>query len=479
MHTNKFNEWDIYPYHLTTEEINKPLLVIADFFHDDWLPDQLKRLKKWRDFVLKEAYYLDGKNSPLGLLLFYKLNVRLIEALYLFHSGHSNNLSMQPPCEPAPLEECLWRDYPTNLSEAELKNPLLTVSNFFNAYTLQQYREQLDEWLEHGLSSKAAREFITTNDLVNVYENLQKLYSAAWVIFQRLSEKPYLKNLFHPDRHDTVKTSNTVNLYKLKTAVLSCQQEKISKIVGIIKHKVPTTQCVICLGTIPENAERIFLLVLTSREETATAQLLNCMIEDSCRDIAKVTALVHFTTAMLTALENNSRFFHQAIHCPVIYLSGDLILPTPKPLERIAAKESESFKWESWLRQGKDFLAGAEFYLRQESANAALFSLHQCAECVLIALIRGVNGYGTTNHNLSRLITITEMFTTEISNVFELHENHKANQFESLKQAYFNVRYKDGYKADIETAKALYGKVNQLINVAEKVYAKHLLMEGL
>lgn len=465
--------------YLTPEEVNSPLLVIADFFYDDWLPGHLERLKTWRDFVLTETYYLDENNSPVGLLRCYTLNIRLIEALYLFESCDSNHLLIQKATDPAPLERCLWRDYPTNLTESEINDPLMVVSNFFKAYTLQQYREQLYEWLEHGLSSKAAHEFITTADLVSVYENLQRLYSAAWVIFQRLSEKPYLKNIFHPDGHDNVKISNTLNPYKLRTAIPNCQQEKISKIVSIIKHKVPTTQCVICLGTIPDNGERIFLLVLTSREETATAQSLNCMIEDSCRDIAKVTALVHFTTAMLTALENNSRFFHQAIHCPVVYLSGDFILPVPKPLERIAAKESESFKWEGWLQQGKDFLAGADFYLRQESANAALFSLHQCAECILIALIRGVNGYGTTNHNLSRLITIAEMFTTEISNVFELHENHKANQFESLKQAYFNVRYKDGYKADIETAKGLYGTVNQLINVAEKVYAKHLLTEGL
>lgn len=478
MNTHTFNEWEVYPFHLTAEEINKPLLVIADFFHDDWLPDQLERLKTWRNFVLTEAYYLDEKQSPVGLLLFYKLNVRLIEALYLF-SGINKEPPVHSAGEPGPLEEGLWRDYPTNLSESELNDPNIVISNFFKAYTLQQYREHLYEWLEHGLSSKAAREFIATNDLVNVYENLQKLYSAAWVINQRLAEKPYLKNLFNPDRHGNQEKRDSVNLYQLNTAIPNSEQEKISKIVSIIKHKVPTTQAVICLGTIPDNAERIFLLVLTSREETQTAQSLNCLIEDSCRDFAKVTALVHFTTAMLTALGNNSRFFHQAIHCPIIYLSGDMVMPTPKPLERIAAKESESFKWESWLQQGKDFLAGADFYLRQETANAALFSLHQSAECILIALIRGVNGYGTTNHNLSRLITITEMFTGAIAEVFDKVDSNKAELFESLKQAYFNVRYKDGYMADIETAKQVYGTIQKLAKIAEQVYARHILVETL
>ncbi len=142
MNTHTLNEWEIYPFHLTTEEINKPLLVIADFFHDDWLPDQLERLKTWRDFVLKEAYYLDEKRSPVSLLLFYKLNVRLIEALYLF-SGVNKELPVHLTGEPDLLESVLWKDYPTNLSEAELNEPLIVINNFFKAFTLQQYREHL------------------------------------------------------------------------------------------------------------------------------------------------------------------------------------------------------------------------------------------------------------------------------------------------------------------------------------------------
>lgn len=478
--TNALAAIQSHTVYLTPDEVNSPLLVIADFFYDDWLPGHLERLKTWRDFVLKETYYLDEKNSPVGLLRCYMLNIRLIEALYLFETCDSNHLLIQKATDPAPLERCLWRDYPTNLTEDELNEPLKVISNFFKDYTLQQYREQLYEWLEHGLSSKAAHEFITTSDLIGVYENLQKIYSAAWVIYQRLAEKPYVKNIFLPGIKADVSDSNKpINLYKLNTVIANYEREKFSRLTSTIKHKVPTVQCVIYLGAEPENTDKLFLLVLTSRDETETAQSLNCLIEDSCKPIATVTAMCHYTTALLTALENNSRFFHQAMNCPVIYLSGDFILPVPKPLDRIAANESASFKWNHWLQQGKAFLAGAEFYLRQESANAALFSLHQCAECVLIAVIRGVNGYGTTNHNLSRLLAVTQMFTTELLSVFELHDESKVVLFESLKQAYFNVRYKDGYKADIAIAKALYTTVEHLIELAEKVYARHLLTEGL
>jgi len=334
-------------------------------------------------FCVEGTYYLDKKNSPVGLLRCYTLNIRLIEALYLFESCGSSHVIIQKATDQAPLERCLWRDYPTNLNEAELNDPLTVVSNFFKAYTLQQYRAQLYEWLEHGLSSKAAREFITTNDLVSVYENLQKIYSASWVIYQRLAEKPYLKNIFHPN-HDmgNTKTNKPVNLYKLNTDILNSEQEKVSSLISIIKHKVPTVQCVIYLGAAPEYTDKLFLLVLTSRDETETAQALNCMIEDSCKPIASVTVLCHYTTALAIALENHSRFFHQAMHCPVVYLSGDFILPVTKPIERIAANESASFKWKHWLQQGKDFLTGAEFFLRQESANAAfVFITSMCGVC--------------------------------------------------------------------------------------------------
>jgi hypothetical protein len=80
---------------------------------------------------------MDEKNSPVGLLHFYNLNIRLIESLYLFHSGTSNNLPIQSLSEPAPLETCLWRDYPTNLTDAELSNPLKISKSFFEAYSVQ------------------------------------------------------------------------------------------------------------------------------------------------------------------------------------------------------------------------------------------------------------------------------------------------------------------------------------------------------
>jgi len=71
------------------------------------------------------------------------------------------------------------------------------------------------------------------------------------------------------------------------------------------------------------------------------------------------------------------------------------------------------------------------------------------------------------------------MFTNDLINVFELYDKDKVVFFESLKQAYFTVRYKEGYKVDIAIVKALYTTVGHLVEVAENVYTKHLLTENL
>jgi hypothetical protein len=263
MNTNEFNQWDYNPINLTPKEIKQPLTVLANFFSDDWLPGQLERLKNWRDFVLKDEYYVDEKNSPAGLLHFYKLNICLVEAMCLIEVQEAALTNMRVTnSEHVTKEQASWRDYPNNLTHDELINPLLVLEIFFSVYSLPQYREQLYQWLTYGLSAKAAREFIATNDLVKVYENLQKLYSAAWLIHQRTSDKPYLKDISVAIDTTEGNTPYCINLYNLETFVRPTEQEKISKIIGIIKHKVPTTQAVTCLGTIPDNAERIFLLIL-------------------------------------------------------------------------------------------------------------------------------------------------------------------------------------------------------------------------
>jgi hypothetical protein len=311
-----------------------------------------------------------------------------------------------------------------SLSKEQQLNPYLLLDDFFNQYNLPQYRAMLYDWLEHGLSLQPAREFIEPLDLLTVHENLQKLFSAAWFISQRLSAKPSLKcdapmgrvpfslsaNLSQAERE-----AHLVTLYQLGSNLQDKQAALISSLISIIIHKVSSVQAVIYLGAAPN--DKLYLLVLTDNGEQRLAQSLAGMIEDSCRETASVAALVHHASALFTALKRGNLFFNMALSRPVVYLFGELLLPTAMPLSVVQHTASSS-QWQHWYNLANDFYNGAGYHLKQGADNAALFCLHQCVECILVALVRAVLNYDINNHNLSRLLTITEMFTADLIKVF-------------------------------------------------------------
>lgn len=474
MQDAEFNKWDFYPLHLKPDEVRNPLLVLKDFFADDLLPGHLERLKQWRNCVLENGYYKGQKNSPAELVCFYMLNLSLIEAAHLLKETDTPPSVLQNSPQPE-QEKNAWRDYPKNLSETELQNPLQVVKDFFVNYNLPQYRAMLYEWLEYGLSSSAVREFIETVDLIGVYENLQKLYSAAWVIYQRSSSHPYLPdNAGVPGKKEN-KTIPLlpVNLYQLDTVVNPEKEGLISKLTSIIKHKVPSVQAVIYLGIVP-GQDTVFLLVITANEEQQQASALSSTIEESCRKIATVIALVHRASELLHAAKAGNPFFGRALTCPPVYLSGSLILPTAKPLDYATNSETAA-NWKRWHRQGKGFLSGAGYYLQTGALNPALFSLHQGVECLLTAIIRAVTGYRVNVHNLSRLLHLTQMFTCSLSAVFNMEDEEGKRLFELLKHAYVNVRYKDGYEVDAAAVDELFRLAGHFLTVAEKVYERYLV----
>jgi HEPN domain-containing protein len=218
-------------------------------------------------------------------------------------------------------------------------------------------------------------------------------------------------------------------------------------------------------------------LVLTTNEEQRMAQSLAATIEQSCEKVADVVALVHHASALFTALRYNNVFFNNALKCPAVFLSGGLLLPTV--LSSHAALDKDSFLWKHWHGQSADFLKGAEYHIGEGAYNAALFCLHQSAECALTAVIRGVLGYNINNHNLSRLIAITQMFTADISGVFATANEQDLSLFNVLKNAYVNVRYKDSYQAKGEEVSDLFSFANKLTMVVEQVYLRYKLVNSL
>jgi len=487
MYTGKYAPWDEYPKILRHYEVQEPLNVLKDFFSADWPKDHKKRLKRWRQYVISETYFNDKRFGPGTLLYQHELNIRLLEATYLLLLNDYPVLKKYlVTAEQITQERATWYHYPKNLSDKELLNPFNVIKKIFKDLSLPQYREHLNEWLYDALSRKTTAEGIDAADILLVYDNMLKLYSAAWLILQRSTTQPTLKKGIEviteklPEcTPSKAKSFHEVALYNLDATISSNYKPQLPKIIEIIKHKVPTVQAVIYLGAIPNEKNEIFLLILTSDKENRQAQSISSTIEESCRGTAIVTAMVHHAIDFLSGPQNEHAFFNNALRCPVVYLSGDLLLPSYKTQFLSGANEKKLANWQHWSKQGNDFLKGAEGYLKREAASAALFSLHQCVECLLVAIIRVILGYRINNHNLTTLLRITRMFTGSLSDVFNLDAAEDIRLFELLKHAYVNVRYKDQFEPDINDVDTLYRVTKYFVSATEAVYQKHLLTSNL
>ncbi|WP_211166326.1 HEPN domain-containing protein [Mucilaginibacter robiniae] len=433
--------------HLTAGEKTNTLQVICDFFDDDRLSGQLERLRSWRDSVLRDDYFRGDKGSPSELLYFQRLNLRLLEALY----------------------QLLQADGP-HLGGA--KN---TVAAVFSQHPLPWYREQLEEWLEHGLSSKGAGEFITSASLITVYENLIQLYHAAAGIQESIAAK----NI--ESKNQILTPMKTVSLYQPDPSVDQHNTETISRVVSSIRHKVPLTRIIFYLGASPQPDLRLFFLVVTSDEERRQAQEISQQVEETCRPLGSITVIAMHAHLALSRSQDASSFFSRSLTCPVVFLSGEL-LPTALFPHRLAERTPDdraTVCWQRWQGQARDFLKGAGYYLNEGMAEPALFSLHQAAECALCGIIKVVSGHQGGSHNLATLLKLTQLFTGDLKAVFDLNTPEGVQAFDLLKGAYVNVRYKDGYEVSIEPVKSLYMVVERCLTATQALYKRFMLISSI
>ena len=187
MYYREYAPWEQYPKTLKHEEITNPLGVFKDFFSSGKITEQLKDLKRWRKCVVSKKRYHNKKHSAADLVFFHELNLKLLEAAYLLLIEYQqNSFRVQPISSEQLTEEKETMVYfPKSLSDVEQQTPHLTLKKIFKKISPQMYRDYLAEWLFSAFRRKAIDESMTPGEVIILYENLQRLYDAAWLIDQR------------------------------------------------------------------------------------------------------------------------------------------------------------------------------------------------------------------------------------------------------------------------------------------------------
>ena len=163
------------------------------------------------------------------------------------------------------------------------------------------------------------RNLLDSPELITVYEHLQKLYCAVWLLL--------MAHQALPAENEQQKTPvSNVRLYNLDRETLPLHHEMLPGLVSIILNKLPTTYAIYYLGCKPGTHDTAFLLVLTADHEEGEALSLGTMLEESCRP-TEAFVLVHYASAVVNAINKGDHFFNRALSCPVLYISGKMLLP--------------------------------------------------------------------------------------------------------------------------------------------------------
>jgi HEPN domain-containing protein len=472
MYCGNYAPWEHYPKNLRHYELQNPLSVIEEFFSCAWPKSHRRDLKEWRDAVINEKFFLNKKHGPGSVLFIHEMNLKLLEALYLLWLDYEENKYRRPAPPEVQLEEEKekWIYFPNNLSVKELLNPYKVAKKIFKEISPQQFRDYLNDWLHWALSNSAIDETVVPGEVIMVYENMLKLYSAAWLIHQRQSKNGLAKL--------TKKTSNEVcaiehppiELRSIDPTLTAAEQLGLDEVLDTIRTKIPSIQSVTLLDT-HNHPFTYYLVVLLDEKEKIAEHEVGNKIEDICRHHISVIAIVHKVNVARQGIEKGKRFWNNIISRGMnIYRLPELQLPEFQMVTEEELIKRASIDWERWGLQGQSFLKGAKYYIENSDFTVAVFLLHQAAESTLIAIIKAVLGYRMSAHNLSRMLRLTLLFTDELKNVFELNTTEGSQMFNLLQTAYSEARYRGSFSADEESVKILVPKVELLLDTAKAVY---------
>lgn len=476
MYLGTIAPWEQYPKHLRFSEIVNPLKVITDFFSSGWPNNHRQDLKEWRYYVLNDKFYKD-RHGPGHVLFIYDQTVQLIEALHLLLLKNSDSWPKLPDVTEKQIEEEKkdWIYFPKNLSAKEIANPYKAIKKCFKKISPQEYRDYLKEWLHASLYNSAADETLMAGEIIDVYDNIRKLYSAAWLIHQRetgdtITCKSWGKSKVDKGLATTTIAGDLSPLKDLNPELTKAEKLGIEEVKNLIIERVPSVSMMYLIGTHPDPFTYYLLVLIDDKEKTPEHEIAN-RIEDNCRYLASVFAIVHKLASAKEALTKDRRFWHNTLYKSInIYRAADVELTDVHAIDNTVWIERAQLNWNRWGNQGKDFIKGAVTYIEDANYNLALFCLHQAAESSLIGIITAVLGYRTNGHSLTRKIKMTLLFTDEIKNALKLDTLEGVRLFTLLQSGYAEARYKSDFKADGESVKVLKEMVDFLLVKIERVY---------
>ncbi|WP_462266472.1 hypothetical protein [Mucilaginibacter sp.] len=359
MYLGKTAPWEQYPKHLRFNEIMNPLQVLMDFFSSGWPRDHRKDLKEWRYYVLNDKFYKD-RHGARHVLFIYDQDVQLIEAVHLLLIKNEDRWPRLEDVAEEQIEQerSDWVYFPKNLSQKELANPYKAVKKVFKKISPQEYRDYLHEWLHAALYNNTIDETMMAGEIMDVYDNIRKLYSAAWLIHQRETNKTLTHQTWGQGSRDKkAKQESEIDdlppLKDINPELSKAEELGLEEVKKLIIERIPCVRMIYLMGTHSNPFTYYLLVLIDDKEKTPEHEIAN-KIEDNCRYLTSVFAIVHKLASAKEAITKGRRFFHYILYNSInIYTAADTELLGVRTIDDTIWMERAEQNWNRWGIQGK------------------------------------------------------------------------------------------------------------------------------
>jgi uncharacterized protein len=209
-----------------------------------------------------------------------------------------------------------------------------------------------------------------------------------------------------------------------------------------------------------ETINHFNLLVICSQNNTTHE--MQDVIENSCRAITPVTALILFPAHFLEIITAMKDFPYCILnHAKLLYQSnknsGDE-LPQKSNVKDIASSADRAYKCAA------SFFASAELHLVRNETTLTAFMLHQTIEQFCLARILANLGLNPKTHNLDKLYRLFNFFSFELVRTFPRDNEIEEKLFQAIKDSYTAARYSPDYSIKTKDLRIVADRLRHLLS---------------
>lgn len=327
---------------------------------------------------------------------------------------------------------------------------------------------------------------------VLLYEHIERLAEAAWLINKnQLSDnnkqqQPAADTASMLDEETKEVAGNLPEEGKKVNDFFEMLPEQEAQLTELITEAVPAEKVYLLGSTdVRQRTQSIFacdapncrfishyfILATVNKNSTNSCHNLEDKIENHCRSIIPVTAIVIHTDQLNDWLTEGHPFACKvSTTAKCLYDTGTVTLAVPKASDSQELMKINEALYNAGINKVQEFLAGADLYRIREQNKMAAFMLHQAAEQALHTLFRITTGLYLNLHSIDKLMRYCSMVSSKLTAIFPRNNEKNERLFQLLQKAYIDTRYKEDYSIKTEDLLTITERVRALEGVVKEAY---------